>query len=806
MNKLICVFIFLVAFCSVSVLAQDTPKFLFDTVEPAPVVKDTVVKDTVLRDSTGQPKDRWARDLRGTSKPDTATRMVIRPKKDTVEVPVIPAVDTYKIETYLYDIPFKRRYFHEDKIDKELLRADRKDGVLDNRIAIKGDTAQTRILTQAILKDVNLLQIMVENMPANGRDSFTDNQERIRCLNAIAGMLRDFNADPNPDAKQYRKVVNNMRDMLIAYNEGTFASFCVKNLSYITLDNGKALFDNYKEMRAFLYTYLGQQDPLKMLKRLPEYANDTFAHTIIAAVAETNPDVIFNYASSTNPSLTKPVHRSPEPLVQAIVAIADQSKSPLKAMAFLGDIYNERKTVAQIDAITADEDLYFKSLIELKLRNEPMGKYSYTQEAMVRSVRYIRSMNELHESPDAVRFKIIEPLTPAELYYVIVYGQDEIYTSSFLGAFKRLMEKMKPMKGDQFLDTLHYDRFRTFIRMCAGYNTLSDFLSTMDDTAKNTLMAGFIQNLQKGKEDDLEDAVDVADAFGSITDTALTTFLLSRVKECYEQSYKQRSRKGVIIYSLLSRLLDGSRLSNNDTGANVVSARLGLPSINKVTFKDLLSDSGVVYQQVFFFGDEDGLHSYEHFTDLFRKDKRWKMVTEKYWTTITSTTGRKVVMYANLPLPDQEADEAIDKTSHLLDSLGIHPTIMIHRGHSYHLKSTMAHFTKNNKIVILGSCGGYQNLAGVLNRAPDAHIVSSKQTGTKGVNDEILRSMNNQLIDGQDVNWITMWKGLENLFNQKSASASDKEKFSDYVPPYKNLGAIFIKAYRRMMEKDEAKS
>ncbi len=787
MNKLIFVLTVLLTYCSMSARAQETPKFLFDTVAATPPA-DTAMRDTV--------KPAPAKD---------SVRKMVGPhhKKDTVVVPVIPVVDTYKIETYLYEIPFKRRYFHDDKIDKELLRADRKDGQLDNRIVCKSDSTQTAALTKTILKDVNLLQVMVENMPANGRDSFTDNQERIRCLNAISGLLRDFNADPNPDPKYYRKLVNNMRDMLVEYNEGRFASFCVKNINYMTLDNGKMLFDNYKEMRAFLYTYLGQQDPLKMLKRLPDYANDTFAHAIIAAVAATNPEIIFNYASSTNPLLTKPVHRSPEELVQAIVSISDRSKSPLKALSFLGDIYNERKTVAEIDAITADEDLFFKNLIRLKLANEPIARNTYDQEAAVRSVRYIRSMNELHESPDAVRFKITDDLTAPELYYVMVYGQDEIYTSSFVGSFKRLMDKMRPMKSNQFLDTVHYDHFRTFIRMCAGYNTLSDFLANMDDTARNTLMAGFIQNLQKGREDDLEDAVDVADAFGSISDTALSTFLLARVKESYEQSFKERSRKGVIIYSLMSRLLDGNRLSNNDTGANVVSARLGLPSINKVNFKDLLSDSGIVYQQVFFFGDEDGQHSYEHFTDLFRKDKRWKMTTDKYWSIISSTAGRKIVIYANLPLPDQEADEAIDKTCHLLDSLNIRPTIMIHRGHSYHLKSTMTHFTKNNKVVILGSCGGYQNLAGVLNRAPDAHIVSSKQTGTKGVNDEILRSMNNQLIDGQDINWINMWRGLENLFNQKSASASDKEKFTDYVPPYKNLGAIFIKAYRHMLEKDD---
>lgn len=793
MRIYICLFfVFISFFCTHPLSAQEQPKFLFDSTS----ADTNTIK--IARDTTIAPQK------------DTNTNVPVRRtgplnKKDTAAKAEVPKVDTYKITEYIYEIPFKRRYFHEDKIDKELLKADRKDGLLDNRIAYKQDTSQTRLLTQAILKDANFLQIMVENMPANGRDSFSDNQERIRCLNAIANLLRDFNADPTPDPKYYSKLVANMHDMLVAYNEGKFASFCVKNLNLYTLDNGKMLFDNYKEIRAFLYSYLGSQDPKMMLKRLPEYANDTFAYPIISAVAATNPDIIFNYATSTDPKLTNPVHSTPDPLVKAIVAIADESKAPLKALCFLGDIYNKRKTVAEIDAITDNEELLYKNLVRLKVTDEPIARYTYSQEASIRSLRYIREINELHESPDAVRFKILDNLTPIELYYVMVYGQDEIYTSSFLGAFKRLMEKMKPAKGDQLLDSLHYDHFRTFIKMCAGYNTLSDFLNTMDDTTRTRLMAGFIQNLQKGREDDLEDAVDVADAFGSITDTALLTFLSARVKESYEQSFKERSKKGMIIYSVLSRQLEGIRLTDNDTGANIVSSRLGLPSINKVSFKDLVSDSGIVYQQVFFFGDEDGLHSYEHFTDLFRKDKRWKMVNEKYWTVISSVTGKKIVIYANLPLPDMEADDAIDKTTAHLDSMHIYPAIMIHRGHSYHLKTTLTKLNKQARIIILGSCGGYQNLAGVLNKAPDAHIVSSKQTGTKGVNDEILRSMNNLLIDGQDVNWITMWRGLEEAFNQKKASAADKEKFSDYVPPYKNLGAIFIKAYRHMMESDEKK-
>jgi hypothetical protein len=654
------------------------------------------------------------------------------------------------------------------------------------------------VLTKAILKDANFLQVMIENMPANERDSFADNQERIRCLNAVNRLVSMYNSDPEVNPGYYKMLVANMHDMLIAFNEGKLASFTVKNTNIYTLDNCKILYENYKDLRAYLYTVIGAQYPKMMMARLPEFAYDTFACAIIARDARLEPDLIYSYATSTNRPLTNSVHSCNDQFVQAIVKIADHSKSPLKAMAFLSDVYSGRKTLAEIDAITSDADLYFKNLVRLRQENDSIGKSTYSKELARRSLVYIRQMNELHESPDATRFKCLDNMTTADMYYIIVNGQDEIYTSSFLGSFKRLMEKMKPLKGNELFEALNYDHFRTFIRMCAGYNTLSEFLATMDDTSRSTLMASFISNLQKGSEDDLEDAVDVADAFGSISDTTLIAFLQKQVKQNYELSYRQHSRKGVIIYSLLALLFDGNKITSSDTGAILLSERLGLNNINRVPFKDLVDDSGVIYQQVFFFGDEDGKHSYEHFTDLFRKDKKWKIVTEKYWSTISTTTGKKVVIYANLPLPEPEDDDAIDSLNHFIADKGIHPSIMIHRGHSYHLPVTLSKLEKHVKIVILGSCGGYHNLATVLDKSPNAHIVSSKQTGTMGVNDEILKSLNNSLIAGQDANWISMWHGIEVEFNKK-VNAADKEKFSDYVPPFKNLGALFIKAYRKML-------
>jgi hypothetical protein len=687
-----------------------------------------------------------------------------------------------------------RAYFH-DRIDKEQQKADLADGKADTFIR-QQETLQPFILSRAILRDVDKIQVMIENMPANGKDPAEDNQQKLLYLRVLWEMMRSYNADPAPDPFYYRKVVANMHDMLIAANENKLLPFVKANSDIITLNNGKVLFDKHPDVRAYVYTKLGKEDPLVMIKRLDEYSNDSFAGEIIAAVARLNPSLIFNYAQSTNPLLKNPVIHTHDPLVEAIVKIATKAKAPLKVFPFLNDIYSGRKTIAEVDEITTSPEVYFQNLVRVKLENDSVTKKLYTAEMQYRALKdFVRPMNDLHEEKDNVRFKVIDSLPASALYFIMVYGQDEIYTSTFIGTFKRMVERMKPQSGDQFLQSLNYDHFRTFIRMCANYNTLSDFLGTMNDTMRTAVMTKFIGGLHHGREDDLEDAVDVADAFGSIRDTVLTSFLQERVKDNYEQSYKEKSKKGMIVYSLLAMLFEGNKISNNDEGAAVASSRLKLPPINKVMFKDLVNDSGTVYQQVFFYGDEDGKMSYDGFMQEF-KTKKWKVVTEKYWSVITSTSGQKVVIYANLPLKEPEDEDAQDSLGRYLAANNITPTIIVHRGHSYHLPMTLAKLTKQVKIVVLGSCGGYHNLAVVLDRAPDAHIISSKQTGAMAINEPIIRAINARLLEGEDINWIAIWHELDEYFGKRKEL---HEKYDDYVPPYKNLGAIFIKAYRQMM-------
>jgi hypothetical protein len=319
----------------------------------------------------------------------------------------------------------------------------------------------------------------------------------------------------------------------------------------------------------------------------------------------------------------------------------------------------------------------------------------------------------------------------------------------------------------------------------------------MDDTSRTSLMSKFIGGLQNGPDNDLEDAVNVADAFGSIKDSALLVFLHQKVNQNFDKCAAMNSKKGKAIYSLLGKLIQSVRFSGSDTGAATASASLKLPPINKVPFASLANDTGTICERVFFYGDDDGRTAYEGFMEDYRRNPKWKTdTTNKYWSTVTSASGRPIVMFANRPLKEPEDDIAIDSLDAHLRMNNIKPTVIIHRGHSYHVKTTLSKLDTNARIVVLGSCGGYHNVATVLSMSPDAHIISSKQTGVGAINEPIIRSINTQLQEGNEINWITTWQGLDDYFSKRKELY---EKYTDYIPPHKNLGVIFIKAYHQMM-------
>ena len=56
------------------------------------------------------------------------------------------------------------------------------------------------------------------------------------------------------------------------------------------------------------------------------------------------------------------------------------------------------------------------------------------------------------------------------------------------------------------------------------------------------------------------------------------------------------------------------------------------------------------------------------------------------------------------------------------------------------------------------------------------------------MNQPMIIKITDLLRQGKDLYWPSIWKDFENTFQ-------DNELFKDYIPPHKNLGAIFVIAY-----------
>jgi hypothetical protein len=349
-------------------------------------------------------------------------------------------------------------------------------------------------------------------------------------------------------------------------------------------------------------------------------------------------------------------------------------------------------------------------------------------------------------------------------------------------------------RGDSLLASVRFDRFKKFIKMAAGYNTLSQFLASIPDNDRaQLLMTAFVNNLEKSKG--LEDGVDVADSYASIYETLkpVADEMLSNIKLNLDRNTKENNRRGTVIYNLLYKLF-----LSVDTTQNIdLTKEFGIPPVYNINYQSLVDDSAhKVVVQVFFYGDDDGKMNYNGFLSQLPA-ANWKKVEDtKYWMAFASTKGQPVVIYANKWFDDEKQEGELDKAQAALDNYlqekDIQPTIIVHRGHSYWVKYTIDQIQPAAKIVLLGSCGGYNVIHSVLQHAPDAHIVASKQTGKKDINQPFMNILNEKLRTGSNIDWIPLWKEFK-------AKAGNVEGFDDYVPPYKNLGALFIKAYNSSM-------
>jgi hypothetical protein len=195
-----------------------------------------------------------------------------------------------------------------------------------------------------------------------------------------------------------------------------------------------------------------------------------------------------------------------------------------------------------------------------------------------------------------------------------------------------------------------------------------------------------------------------------------------------------------------------------------------------------------------FYGDEDGIASFNNFQKLFTDKKKWKVSKNEAWVTIRSGSDEPVVIYANLPLNNEEGLDlkAQDSLSNFLEQQRTEPTILIHRGHSYHLDNTLKRLTPSIKLAILGSCGGYNSAISIASVNPDVQIIGSKKTGAKSINDVIINVINETLENKKDISWSEIWEKLSARFSKDEFALN---LFNEYIPPGKNVSLFVLKLF-----------
>ncbi|RYY85355.1 MAG: hypothetical protein EOO15_17295 [Chitinophagaceae bacterium] len=701
-------------------------------------------------------------------------------------------------------VPQNHLLFH-DYVDREQRNALKADGKADLEFAGTGNDEVNYQVTQTLTRRVDNLQCAIE------ADTIARDQKKISYLRGVERILRNFST-----AFRGRRILaGHLPGILDGYEAamavdraGESIVPLVQRYSYETgayLIASEAFDNNPGRAEAkniVLSKYL-MLHPERIFATLKDNPNLPNRDSLILLAAYRYPKQLYEYASANN-ALAFAIRKMEDPLVSTVSKMATSGGAGQMLFPFLDNLLKGRIKIEDINAVKDDPVKYYKLLVKTRIDyinrsidgKDTIRGMDALWAQLQRKARdpFINTINALHDEPDPKkRFRLLQDLTAEELYYLAVADEQELYTSSYVKGIFPLMLQKAGGRGDSLLLLVSFDRFKKFIKLAAGYNTLGDFLASFPNKGDaEKLMTAFVNGLEKTTT--LEDGVDVADSYASIVETnkPLAAKMLENVQSGLQRNTNQGNARGALLYRLLDKLFRSASDSTID-----LSKEFGIPPVYSVSYESLLGDTNRVIVQSFIYGDKDGVNNYN--IQVAQLGKGWKKIEDtKQWVAYTSTTGRPVTHYFNKPL-DEESGELEKAQAALVDYLiekNLQPSVVLHRGHSYYAGSTIEQLQPSARVVFLGSCGGYHLIHDVLEHTPDAHIVASKQTGFNKINQSFINHLFEKLRAGKNIDWIPFWREF------KGASGK-MEGFDDYIPPHRNLGALFIKAYNSQMGAQE---
>ena len=452
----------------------------------------------------------------------------------------------------------EKNYLFNLRVDEAQQEADLLDRKKDGSIHLTNIDEVNLQITDAFFRKVDEIQLEIEK-DKRLRSSNDQVRNIVLLKDALLGFVYAYRTK-QINAALAPLFIDNFKNILNVNTDSQSMAPFIEEVPYeIGRINAEIFKSNkgFSESRKILFLKFSNLYPGKILQNIAPYASEIFSDSLIIVACKYNPAEFYKYAQNTESVTGKLIHRSTDPMVKTVAQLSNKPTA-LFYFPFLDDLLSGKKSVDSLEKIIGDGDLgydsvaYYKLLVQTEINYSKRCSNKDTPIVMfgpngLRDVlhrkandHFIRWINELHEKPEPVRMRSVDPLTSIDLYYMIVMGENDIYTSSYKHSFTRLIQRLgKKARTDSLLMNVNFDYFKKFTKMAANFNRLDTFLALMPSERAEALMKAFVGNLDK--TNNLEDAVDVADAYSSINNKKLLQTILQYVKANEKKSNEKDS-------------------------------------------------------------------------------------------------------------------------------------------------------------------------------------------------------------------------------------------------------------------------
>jgi hypothetical protein len=545
----------------------------------------------------------------------------------------------------------------------------------------------------------------------------------------------------------------------------------------------------HKSYARDLLLYAATVEPDEVMKKVDMYKSKFWCKDILEAATLNAPLSAKRYFNNTNHPVTVILSYSRDTIIRKFLELSRQAKFESKPFLLFDDMVHNHMTLADASAISQDNYTLFTKLMGIASRKNCIGRYNVEREMNYYALRYIRSINDKVDQPERERYASVEGLNCDELYYLMVYGREEVFDGTFAGLFTRFQAKCTAAgywNARRFVKLPHY---RSFMAMCAAYNKLDKFLSLFSPSDQKLLLTTFASGLDK-ECDQLSDAATVAETIANTTNTTVLQILQTTIMESYMHLDSIHDYNGMTIYGILSAL-NRDKAVNDRKWFSIMAKKYKVGTLTTLSNASVMAPK-VFVERMYFYDDADGRDSYKNFIATFSASNDWRIEQFFSYAKVSSINGKKIEIYANKPELEESGDREISQI--IKDNNYVIGGVM-HRGHSFHTEATLCRVPASARFIFVGSCGGFYKINIALQRAPDAQVISTRQVGVKQINDPIIYGFNEYIRQGKDVNWKVFW-------DEMHVKLGSNNLFSDYVPPHKNLESLFVRAYYQIMRNE----